>query len=222
MDGDRALEAAGDRRVVERRKPADAGRRQVAGDAAHAEAVAPVGRDGDVDQRIVEAHQRRDGRTDWRVVGQLDDRVVLVRKTQFAFRQQHAVALDVADDRLLELEAGARDGQSRGGEDALHATPRVGRAAHHLDLAGAGVDPADRELVGVWVPRRLDHIADGEGGKRRARVGDILDLEAERGKAGDDFVERRLGLEMVLEPRKRELHRVSPPPSVGVSSAAKP
>src|SRR3546814_5017459 len=53
--GDRAPERPFHRCRVERLQRADAGGGEVAGDAAHAEAVAAVRGDGDVDDRVVEA-----------------------------------------------------------------------------------------------------------------------------------------------------------------------
>ena len=55
-----------------------AGRREIAGDAAHAHAILPVGRDRDVDHRIVEPGIVGIGGADRRIGGQLDDAVMLV------------------------------------------------------------------------------------------------------------------------------------------------
>ena len=59
MDRDRRAEAALDRRRVERLQPPDPGRREVAGDAAHPEAIGAVRRHLEVDDRVVEAEQAR-------------------------------------------------------------------------------------------------------------------------------------------------------------------
>ena len=61
-----------------------AGRGEVAGDAAHAEAIWPVRRDGDFDHRIVET-ERRGGRAADLCVGvELDDAGVLVGQLELA------------------------------------------------------------------------------------------------------------------------------------------
>ena len=64
LDRDRIVEAALDRldRVLLQR--AEAGGGEIAGDAAHAEAVGPVRRDGDLDHRIVEAERLGGGAAD--------------------------------------------------------------------------------------------------------------------------------------------------------------
>ena len=61
MDRDRRAEAALDRGRVERLQPAQPGRREIARDAAHAEAIGAVRRHLQVDDRVVEAQQARVG-----------------------------------------------------------------------------------------------------------------------------------------------------------------
>ena len=61
MDVDGAVKAAAQRRGIERLQGAEPGRRQVAGDAVDPQAVAPVRGNGDVDDRVVEAHERGEG-----------------------------------------------------------------------------------------------------------------------------------------------------------------
>ena len=70
--------------------------------------------------------------------------------------------LDAADDAALEVEGRAGDVAAGGGEDALHAGARVGRAADDLDSLAPRIDDADAEPVGVRVRLRLDHKGDGE------------------------------------------------------------
>ena len=98
----------------------------------------------------------------------------------------------------------------------------VGRPAHHLDPAVAGVDGANAELLGIWMGPGLDHVGDREGSERAEPVGERFDLEAERGQRLGDGFEVGLGVEVVAQPRERELHRHRPRARPGTSSAEKP
>ena len=75
----------------------------------------------------------------------------------------------------LERDAGAGDVAADRREHADHAGPGVGRAAHDLDHALAGVDLAHLQLVGVGMALGLEHAGDGESarasppGRRRSR-----------------------------------------------------
>ena len=160
MNLDRALEFAFDGLDGQRLQRADAGRRQIAGDAADAEAVTPVGCDADIEHRIghAEGLGRRGARD--RVAAELDDAFVLVRKADFPFRQQHAVGGNAADLRLLQHRVDARDIAAFRREHAFHAGPGIGRAAHHLEGLGAVVHPAHLEPVGVRMGLGIFHIAD--------------------------------------------------------------
>src|SRR5690606_41214383 len=78
------------------------GRREVPGDPPHAGAISPVRRESDVDDRVVEAGYPRERRAERRVLRQLDDSFVLVGETELPLRDEHAVAPDAADLRLLQ------------------------------------------------------------------------------------------------------------------------
>ena len=201
---------------------AEAGCREVAGDAVDTEAIGPVGRDRDVEQRVVQAHEFGEGRAHRGLRVELDDPLVLVAQAHLALGAEHAAALDAPDLRLLEHDAGAGDGGAGRGEDALHARPRVGRAAHNLDLFRAGIDRAEAELVGVRVLPRLHHIGDGEGRKLVTGAANALHLEPDGGELGRDVVERRVRFQMRLQPGEGELHALSPAARLGTSKGAKP
>ena len=219
---ERAFVAAGDRVGFDGLQRAETRGRQIAGDAVHAQAIGAVGRYLDLDHRIVEA-QRLGGRRAGRGLGrQVDDAAVVVAQLQLAEGAQHAVALLAAD--LARLQRHVRAGNVAAGrrEDALHAGARVGRAAHDLHQAAAGIDSAQPEPIGIGMLHRLDDVADHEALERLARVGDALDLEPEHGEPVAQLGQCRLGVEMLPEPRQRELHRPSPPVRDGHSSAEKP
>ena len=201
---------------------ADACRREVAGDAVDAEAIGAVRRDRDVEQRIVQSHHFSEGRAHRGVRVELDDPLVLVAQAHLALGAEHAAALDAPDLRLLEDRAGAGDGGAGRGEDAFHAGPGVGRAAHHLDLRRARIDRTEAELVGVRVLPRFDHVSDGEGRELVAGAADLLHLQPDRGELRRDLVDRRVRFQVRLQPGEGELHALSPAARLGTSKGAKP
>ena len=99
---------------------------------------------------------------------------------------------------------------------------RIGRAADHLDPFRARIDRAEPQLVGVRMLPRLDHVGDGEGRKLVAGPADLLHLEPDGGELGRDVVQRRIGLQMRLQPGEGELHALSPAARLGTSNGAKP
>ena len=206
VDGDRAGEGAGDGLDGRGREPAEAAGGEVAGDAGDAEGVGAVGGDGDVDDRV-EGDDVDVAGADGGGRVELDDAGVGVGELHLALGEHHAVALDAADFPDLDRGVDAGDVVAGGGDHDLEAGARVRGAADDLLLAVGGQDAADAELVGVGVGMRLEDLADGEGGQRRGRVGDALDLEAEVGEGEGDLLERGGGLEMLLEPGEGELHR---------------
>ena len=218
----RRLEGALDRRLLERLQRAEAGGRQVARDAVHAEAVGAVRRQLDLEHRVVIAHVGGEALAHRRIGREVDDAVMVLAQAHLAHRAQHAVGVDAADHALLEVELGAGDEAADRREHALHAGARVGRAAHHLHDTLAGIDLADAQLVGVRVLHRFDHIADGEGRQVLGAVLDMLDLEPDHGEGARDRLDIRIGVEMLLQPLQRELHRVSPPVIEGTSSGTNP
>ena len=90
-DVDRAVEAAGDRLDRRRLQRPEPGRGEIARDAGDARRIGPVRRQVDVDDGIVEAGLGGVGDADRRIVGQIDDAVVIVGKFELGRRAQHAV-----------------------------------------------------------------------------------------------------------------------------------
>ena len=91
MNRNRAVELAFDGRNDQGFQRPKATGGKVTGDAAHAQGVGAVGRDLDVDHRVVQPAIVDEAFAQWRVVGQFDDAVVVVRQHQLAFRTQHPV-----------------------------------------------------------------------------------------------------------------------------------
>ena len=110
---------------------------------------------------------------------------------------------------LLEHEILARDVGAGEGEDRLHAGAGVGRAADHVDqLAGAGIDLADPELVGVGVLLGRDDMGDDEIGLSALPWSSTLSTSRPTMVSASAISSaRRVGLEMILEPVEGELHR---------------
>ncbi len=191
-------------------QPAHAGCREIAGDAVDGGAVRAVGRQVDLDDRIVEPGIAREGGADRRVIRQVDDAVMRIRHLQLALRAHHAVrfhATDVAD-RQRHVDAGHIGSGQR--QRADEAGPCVRRTADDLQrLAAIDVRPAidgeHAQLVGIGMLFGIDHLGDGEGLQRRLVV-DGFDLEPDHGQPLDDFIERGVGVEMVLEPGECEFH----------------
>ncbi len=118
-----------------RRRPglqrADPSGGEVAGDAAHREAVAAIGGDGDLDHRVIEPGPGGVGGAHRRVLRQFDDAGMIVAEAHLARRQQHPRTGHAADLADLERDAGAGDEAAGRGEHRLHAGVRVRRAAYH-------------------------------------------------------------------------------------------
>ena len=207
LDGDRAGEDAGDRRdnaAFERPEP---GRRKVARDAENSRRVGAVGRQVDIDHRLVQPGPGGIGHADRRIVGQLHDAVRLVRQFQLRRRAQHAERFDAPDHPLAKRDLLARNVGSGRREHASEARAGIGRAADHLHRrAGPGIHHADAEAVGIGVRLGFDDMADDKILQRRRRIVDMLDFQPDAGERIDDSVERRLGVEVVFEPGEGEFH----------------
>ncbi len=184
------LEGARNGREIARSQRAEPGGRELARDPEHAEAVAPVRRHRDLDQRALDPDHLGGRPADRRVGRQLDDAVVIRAEQQLGRRAQHAGALDAADLRAPQHLAGAWDQRPDRREHRLHPGMHVGRPAHHQGHLAAGVDPAEAEPLGVRVGAHLGDHGDPEGREIGAAALDRLDLEAEHGELGDDLVQR--------------------------------
>jgi hypothetical protein len=203
---DRAFAITGDRLDLTTLERAEAGRREIAGDAMDAGGVGTVRRQVDLDDRVVEMRVGREGRADRRISRQVDDAIMLIRQLKLALGAHHAVAFNAADlaDRQRHVDAGHIGAGS--GEGADQPGPCIGRAADDLDgLAVTGVDGENLQLVGVGMPVCRQHLGNDERLEGRLVV-DGLNFEADRRQALDDLVERSVGVEMILEPGEGEFH----------------
>ena len=209
MDAGRAVERPGERLRRRRLQAAQTRRREIARDAGDAGRVGTVRRHGDVDDRIVEPGEARVGDADRRVVGKLDDAVVIVAELELRRRTQHAVRFDAADDALGERDLLAGNIRADRREYALHARAGVRRAADDLHRPLARFDDADLEPVGVGMRLGLDDGSDHEAVVLAARVVDALHFETDAGQRVDDLGERGRRVEVVKQPGEGEFHRRS-------------
>ncbi len=211
IEGQRDLDRAGALAAHARQglalERANAGGGEVAGDAVDRGAVRPVRRQVDLDDRIVEPGIERVGLSDRRVGRELHDAVVVVAEAELGARAQHPAALDAADRAHRQGDVLARDVGARRREDRDEVGPGVRGAADHLHgFAGAGVDGADPEPVGVRVLLGRQDPGDDVGLERGGLVLDALHLQADPRERLGDGVEGSLGVEVVLEPGEGEFH----------------
>ncbi len=206
MDAGRAVERAVEtlRRFGGQRPEPGCG--EIASDACNPRGVRAVRRHRDVDHWIVEPGEARVRDADRSVVREFDDAFVIVAKLQFRRRAQHAVRLDAANDALGECQLLAGDIGSNRREHALHARPRIGRAADDLLPARASVDDADFQPVGVRMGFRLDQGGDDEAFIFAARILDAFHFEANARQRIDDLSERCRCVEVVVKPGESEFH----------------
>ena len=151
-------------------------------------------------------------RSDRRIRGKLDNAFVVIGNLQFELRHQHPATLDAANLADAQRHVFARDEGAGRHEDTFHARARVRRAAHDLDrLARASIDHAHAQAVRVRMLLGRDHSRDGEWRQHFAPVCDTLDLETDHGELVDNGCKRRLGVEVFLQPSKREFHHSADP-----------
>ena len=195
---------------------------KIAGNAAHAHAILPVGRDRNVDHRIVELRIIGEFRANPRIAGQLYDALMILAQLQLAGRTHHAVRFDAANRRLAQHHAVGGHRRALDTEHADKARARIGRAADDLKRAVPGIDGQHLQLVRLRMRIGGQHLGDEEAVELFRRILDAFDLKADVIQRGENLVEVRLGFQMLLEPAQRELHAPTPPESVGISSAEKP
>ncbi len=185
---------------------------EIARDAIDAGAVAAVGGEIDLDHGIVESGPLGISRSDRRIGGKLDDAFVVVGDLKLELRHQHAAALDAADLANAQCHVLARyEGPGRH-EHSFHAGARVGRAADDLHrVARSGIDHAHAQAVGVRMLFGRGHAGDGERREHLAPLDDALDFKSDHGEPVHNGCQRRLGVEMLLQPSDGQFHHCADP-----------
>ena len=208
-DRQRAGEAARHGLHRNRLQRAKAGGGQIAGDPINAHAVRTVGRDRHVEHRIRAVIIGEIG-ADRRIGRQLDDPVVIVTQLQFAGGAHHAVAFDPADRALFQLEPAGGNDRTGKAQHADQTRAGIGRAANDLQrIAIAGIDREDLQLVGIGVALGGQHLGDLEPGELGGGILDPFHFKPHGVELGRNLLNRSRGVEVVLKPGKRELHRAA-------------
>ena len=128
-------------------------------------------------------------------------------RPEFGARAQHAEALDAPDvaDRQGLVETGHVGAGGR--EHRLHPGARIRRSADDLDgLPVAGIHGADTQTVGIGVLFGREHMGDDKRRERRRLVLDAFDFETDPRQRLGDVLQRRVGVEVLLEPGEGEFH----------------
>ncbi len=130
---------------------------------------------------------------------------MLGAQAQLARRAQHAVRFQPAQLGGLDDHAVGQRRAHHGDRD-LEARAHVAGAADDLQAIGAvGSHLAERQLLGVRMTPRLDHLAHDDTGERRGHGRHRLDLETGQSQLLGQL--RRHGeRHVLLEPRVSDFH----------------
>jgi len=199
-------------------------RREIAGDAVHAQAVGSVGRHLDLDRRIVEAQRLVCRRPGLGLGRQVDDAAMVVAQASSS-REEQSMPLLSSPRILLALSSRPVPGMVLPDGAKMPFMPVRALGAPHTTCTTPlpVVDLADAQPVGIGMLHRFDDVADDETLQRLGRIGDASSTSRpEHGQRVADFSQRRVVSRCLLQPGQRELHRPSPPVSDGHSSVEKP
>ena len=186
----------------------------LAGEAQQGIAVRAVVRDLKFDDRIVRTHDVVDVLADGAVlVVQNPDAVlvcvrhIVLRQTQLLERAEHAAGLHAAELALRDMHAAGEPGivLRHGHKVAL---VDVLRAGHDLDgLLRADVDHADPHVVGIFMPRHREHLADDDIFDLGVHARCCLNLLTGNRHDLVVFAVSRLNIYKLFEPVSRNIHR---------------
>ena len=181
-------------------------RRDIACNADHAQAVAAIGRQVDLDQGVVQVQPVAKVCSDRGVRRQRHDAVGGIGKAQFGSRADHAGRLHTAQFRLLDFET---TGQFRpdGCDRDAHAGSDIFRAADDLQrLIPAHIDGRHAELVGIRVLFLRQHLADDNTVEIGRSLLDTVDLEAGHAELMSQRIAVDIGINQLPEPGFTESH----------------
>ncbi|CUJ54402.1 Uncharacterised protein [Achromobacter xylosoxidans] len=170
------------------------------------QAVGAVGRHLQREERVVQVQRFADRLARRHIGRQLQQAGMVLRQAQFARRAQHARRLHAAHLGHADLHA-AGQFRADAGQRHLQAGGRVGRAADDLQQrAGAVIDLADAQLVGVRVRGDLDDVRDHHARERgRGRHG-VFDFQAGHGEPVREFIGCDRRIDQRTQPGFGKLH----------------
>mmetsp|Transcript_18332 Transcript_18332/g.29379 ORF Transcript_18332/g.29379 Transcript_18332/m.29379 type:complete len:721 (+) Transcript_18332:509-2671(+) len=210
--GNWARECAFKRRLGRGFERAHTTRGQIAGNAAHAQRVGPVGRDRDLDHRInlgrIIFGQPIDKAVAHLARRQFDDTVMLFAEFHLAFGGHHAKAFDAPDFAHADGGVDARDVNAGLGDDDRDSFAGVRGTTDDLFHALIRIDLTNAQTVRVGVLFRADHLADGKIRQLGTPIFDAFDLKAEVRQGVADVIHRGDGIEVLSQPGKREFHAI--------------
>ncbi len=180
---------------------------------------------GSLAKRPAVFQRRDDRRADFRSGLQLDDAVMIFAQQELAGAAHHAARSHAANGAQFQHIAGGGNHGAGPGQHHLDAGAGIGRAADDLQRVPAGrLTLHSRKLVGIGMLFGGDDLADNEILQRRAGIADTFDFQTRWRSAlsAKSLQHSASVVQMFFQPGEGELHRVSPPSSVGISSAAKP
>ena len=215
--GDRRVgrSAAHGRLADGRRREREGGRsRYLAGHAVDREAVGPVGRDLDLEDRLGDRQVVGKRRAHRPVGRQHDDTRARLLEAELLLGEHHAVGLDAAQVGLAQLEAAFERGPGERHRHRVAGREVLGAADDLVNAAAGrpGVDRAQPELVGVGVALLGEHPAHAEERQVVGVVGrpdpvDALDLGAAHAEQLGELLDRTLPGDVLTQPAHRYSHQ---------------
>ena len=184
---------------LKRFQASQTGRRQVAGNTAHAQAFRPVGRNRNFKYRINVHHIRRLP-ADRGIGRQRNNAVVIFADAQFLFRAQHAETLNTADfaDRQFFVIAGNNDAdRSKNADGALF---DIRRTADNLQRFAAGIDLQQVQVVGIRMHFAFFHLGGDKTRKLCRRVNHFFHFQPDAGQGFGNFIHGRRRVQMFFQP----------------------
>ena len=200
----------GDRGVGEAQGGSGEGR-DLARETDHAQRVAAVRLDVDVDDRL--ADQVGEGRAEGDLVAVAEDvdAVAIGPEAELDRAAQHPVADLAADLRALDPAVTGQDGPDEGGRHELVRLEVLG-AAHDLELTAglADVDACQPQGVRVRMPPDLEDAADDDVGPVRPGGLDGVDLHPAHRQLLGEAARRQFDVDVLAQPGERHAHRQWP------------
>ena len=169
------------------------------------QAIATVGRQADLDGRVIQLQIITKIPTDRRICRQLHQTTVVVAHLQLGLRAQHAVGFDAAQLGLLDLEVTWQLGTDHG-EWNLQARTHIGRSADHLEGFRTVTDLANAQLVGIGMLLGAQHLPDHHTTELAGNRGHRVHFEADHGQPRDQFVARNIRVYPSAQPLFTEFH----------------